>query len=73
MLLPSRVEASVAADAMVRVIDAFVAGLETRSLGFERAVPAERGWPGFDPRDMLRLCIFGSLNGVRSSGRGIAT
>ena len=69
MLLPAMVEDYVSPDAEVRVIDAFVASLDMRSLGFERFTPATTGRPGYDPRDMLRLYLYGYLNGLRSSRR----
>ena len=69
MLLPSMVEDYIAADAAVRVIDAFVDSLDVLALGFERPTPAPTGRPGYDPRDMLRLYIYGDLNRVRSSRR----
>jgi len=59
----------VAADAPVRVIDAFVAGLDVAELGFDRALPAATGRPPYDPRDLLRLYIWGYFNEVRSSRR----
>ena len=40
MLLPSMVEDYIAADAAVRVIDAFVDSLDVLALGFERPTPA---------------------------------
>ena len=36
-------------------------------LGFVRAVPAATGRPGYDPRDLLKLYVYGYLNEVRSS------
>ena len=68
-LLPSRVEDYVASDAAVRVIDAFVAGLDLAALGFVRASPAPTGRPGYDPRDLLKLYVWGYFNEVRSSRR----
>jgi len=52
-----------------RVIDAFVGQLEIGQLGFERADPAETGRPGYDPRDLLKLYLYGYLHQVRSSRR----
>ena len=69
MLLPAMVEDYVDATAAVRVIDAFVDALNIAVLGFERSRPAATGRPGYDPRDMLRLYIYGYLNGLRSSRR----
>jgi transposase len=66
-LLPPCVDDYVAPDALVRIVDAFVASLDLTELGFSRAVAAATGRPGFHPGDMLRLYIWGYLNQVRSS------
>lgn len=68
-LLPAAIEDYVAADAAVRVIDAFVDGLDVKRLGFGRSVPACTGRPPYDPRDLLKLYLYGYLNEVRSSRR----
>ena len=68
-LLPAAIEDYVAADAPVRVIDAFVDGLDVRGLRFGRSVPAATGRPPYDPRDLLKLYLYGYLNEVRSSRR----
>lgn len=69
ILLPETVDEYVSADNPVRFIDAFVARLDMAELGFERAVPAKEGSPGYDPRDLLKLFIYGYLNKTRSSRR----
>jgi len=51
------------------VIEAFVSKLDVAALGFVRAEPAETGRPGYDPRDLLKLYLYGYLNQVRSSRR----
>src|SRR5271156_190203 len=38
-------------------------------LGFERAGAAETGRPGYDPRDLLKLYLYGYLRQLRSSRR----
>ena len=58
-----------AADAAVRAIDAFVDGFDVRGLRFGRSVPAAMGRPPYDPRDLLKLYLYGYLNEVRSSRR----
>jgi transposase len=68
-LLPAAIEDYVAADAAVRVIDAFVDGLDFKGLGFGRSMPACTGRPPYDPRDLLKLYLYGYLNEVRSSRR----
>ena len=57
------------ADHVCRVIDAFVERLEMEQLGFERAEAAETGRPGYDPRDLLKLYLYGYLHQMRSSRR----
>jgi transposase len=66
-LLPACIDDYVVPDSLVRVVDAFVASLDLAELGFNRAVAAASGRPGFQPGDMLRLYIWGYLNQVRSS------
>lgn len=69
VLFPETLDEYVSADNPVRVIDAFVDELDLVKLGFERAVPASEGAPGYDPRDLLKLYIYGYLNRTRSSRR----
>ena len=66
-LLPPSIDDYIAKDAPVRVVDMFVDSLDLAMLGFERAISATTGRPGFHPGDMLRLYIWGYLNQVRSS------
>lgn len=68
-LLPPCVEDYVAAEAAVRVIDAFVEQLDLAALGFGRTSPAETGRPGYHPADLLKLYVYGYLHRVRSSRR----
>jgi len=46
-------------DHVYRVIEAFVNRLDMGGLGFVRAEPAETGRPGYDPRDLLKLYLYG--------------
>jgi transposase len=68
-LFPVVLDDLVPEDHAVRVIDAFVAGLDLGQLGFEKAQPAATGRPPYDPADLLRLYLYGYLNQVRSSRR----
>src|SRR6202046_4236663 len=68
-LFPVVLDEFVPADHMCRVIDAFVEKLMMSELGFERAQAAETGRPGYDPRDLLKLYLYGYLNQIRSSRR----
>ena len=69
VLLPEVLDDYVRPDNPVRFLDAFVAQLDLAALGFQRAVPAETGRPGYDPGDLLRLYLYGYLHRIRSSRR----
>jgi len=69
VLLPEVLDDYVRADNPVRFLDAFVTQLDLGALGFQRAVPAETGRPGYDPGDLLRLYLYGYLHRIRSSRR----
>jgi transposase len=68
-LFPSTLDDLIPSDHVCRVIEAFVARLDVAALGFVRAEPAETGRPGYDPRDVLKLYLYGYLQQVRSSRR----
>jgi transposase len=68
-LFPVVLDDLVPADHVCRVVDAFVNGLKLLELGFERAEAAETGRPGYDPRDLLKLYLYGYLHTIRSSRR----
>jgi transposase len=53
----------------VRVIDAFVEGLDLKQLGFETVEPLDMGRPGYHPSVHLKLYIYGYLYRVQSSRR----
>lgn len=68
-LLPATLDDYIDPDSRVRVIDAFVDQLNIPSLGFLRSAPADTGRPGYDPRDLLKVYIYGYLNEIRASRR----
>jgi transposase len=69
VLFPPAMDDYIAEDSVTRFIDYFVDDLDLIEMGFERAEPEHTGRPGYDPRDMLKLYIYGYLNKVRSSRR----
>lgn len=69
ILFPESLDEYVTAENPVRVIDLFVSMLDMAELGFVRSAPAQTGRPGYDPRHLLRLYIYGYVNRVRSSRR----
>jgi transposase len=68
-LFPVVLDDLIPGDHVCRVIDAFVGHLKMDELGFERAEAAETGRPGYDPRDLLKLYLYGYLHTLRSSRR----
>ena len=67
VLFPDCIDEYVEADAPVRLFDAFIDRLKMDELGFIRSTPAETGTPGYDPRGLLKLYIYGYFYQVRSS------
>jgi hypothetical protein len=50
-------------DNPVRFIGAFVDGLDLTAAGFSHVAPKVTGRPGYAPTDLLKLYIYGYLNG----------
>ena len=67
-LFPERIDDYVDEDSVARVIDVFIDRLDISGLGF-KAEAAETGRPGFHPRTMLKIYVYGYLNQVHSSRR----
>src|SRR5881296_1489406 len=68
-MFPATLDELIPVDHMCRVMEAFVGRLNMAKLGFVRAEPGETGRPGYDPRDLLKLYLYGYLQQVRSSRR----
>lgn len=71
-MLPDCIDDLIDHDNPVRVIDAFVDGLDMTQAGFAKANLNETGRPPYDPRDLLKLYIYGYFNRIRSSRRLMA-
>lgn len=54
-------------DHLVRVIEAYVARLDLRVLGFSKAQARQTGRPSYDPADLLKLYLYGYFQLIRSS------
>ena len=61
ILFPERLDDAMAAEHLVRFIDAFVDHLNLTTLGCQRATPAATGRPAYHPADLLKLYMYGSL------------
>ncbi len=68
-LLPNSIDEYITNENPVRVIDAFVESLDMESMEFVRATPKNTGRPGYNPKDLLKLYIYGYMNRIRSSRR----
>jgi transposase len=68
-LFPEVLDEVVGRDDPVRVIDAFVEGLDLEDLGFSKVAAEEMGRPPYAPGDLLKLYIYGYLHRVRASRR----
>jgi transposase len=67
LLLPQTIDDYVADNNAVRAIAAFLERLDFVELGFVRGQAAETGRPGYDPRLLMGLYLWGHLNGLCSS------
>jgi transposase len=68
-LLPERIDEFVSEENPVRVIDAFVAELDLRQLGFDGMDLAETGRPRYHPATLLKIYLYGYLNRIQSTRR----
>jgi transposase len=69
-LLPAQIEDYVARDNPVRAIDAYVDAIDVEKAGFLLAGSnGGRGQPPYDPKDLLKLYIYGYTHRIRSSRR----
>jgi len=71
-LLPDSIEDLIGQDNSVRVIDAFIESLDMKATGFQRSTPNITGRPSYDPRDLLKLYVYGYFNKIRSSRKLMA-
>jgi transposase len=69
ILFPASIDDYIDGNSTVRVIDAFVSSLDLSEMKFIRYEPNETGRPPYDPKDILRLYIYGYMNRIRSSRR----
>ena len=67
VLLPETLDDFIPQDSYVRFLDQFVDSFDLATLGFSHAVAAETGRPPYDPADLLKLYLYGSLSRLNSS------
>jgi transposase len=69
ILFPDSIDDYIEENSVVRVIDAFINSLDLSALEFTRPEPNETGRPAYNPKDMLKLYVYGYMNKIRSSRR----
>jgi transposase len=69
ILLPDCIEDYVDDDNSVRVIEAYINSLDMAALGRSRPEPNTTGRPMHDPKDVLKLYLYGYMNRLRFSRR----
>lgn len=57
----------IAPDSEVRILEAFVQSLNLQALGFDKTETAHTGRKPFHPAALLKLYLYGYMNGIRSS------
>jgi transposase len=63
-LFPETIDDYIAEDNEVQFIDAFVENIE---IEFKYSTTNETGRPPYNPKDLLKLYLYGYINGIRSS------
>lgn len=66
-LFPESIEDYITSENTVRFIEAFGEKLDVIKLGFQHAKVDKTGRPPYNPRDLLKLYLYGYLNRVRTS------
>lgn len=67
IMFPEYVEDYVDNNNPVRVIDEYVETLDLKGMGFTKAKEIRQGAPGYHPSTLMKLYLYGYLNGIRSS------
>ncbi len=66
-MFPEYLEDYIGEDNIVRVIDEYVETLDFKAMGFTKTQENRSGAPGYHPSTLMKLYLYGYLNGVRSS------
>jgi len=67
LIFPEVIDDYVSKDNPVRFIDAFIDMLDMIKLGFTHSLTSKTGRKPYNPKDLLKLYIYGYLNQIRSS------
>lgn len=67
IMFPEYVEDYIEEDNPVRVIDEYIETIDFSEMGFTKTRENRPGAPGYHPSSLMKLYLYGYLNGVRSS------
>lgn len=68
-LFPESIDDYIKENNPVRIIDAYIERLDMKALGFCKAECPPVGRPPYNPKDLLKLYLYGYLNRIRTSRR----
>ena len=68
-LFPELLDDYISQDNPIRVVEAFVEGLDMHGMKFNRVEASNTGRPGYRPSTLLKLYIYGYLNRIQTSRR----
>lgn len=66
-VLPETIDEYISDNNPVRVIDVFIENLDLEKATFAKPTPFRDGRPSYNPKDLLKLYIYGYFNKIRSS------
>lgn len=66
-LMPEAIEDYIPENSPVRFLDAYVESLDMQAYGFNHSELNYTGRPPYNPKDLLKLYLYGYLNRIRSS------
>lgn len=66
-ILPNYLDDYIDEENYTRVIDAFVEHIDIEKHNFTKINKSGRGAPSYNPKDLLKLYLYGYMNGIRSS------
>jgi transposase len=69
IFFPDSIDDYIEENSTVRVIEAFINSLDLCALAFTRYEPEQTGRPAYNPKDILKLYVYGYMNRIRSSRR----
>ncbi|HEY5583084.1 MAG TPA: transposase [Ruminiclostridium sp.] len=67
MAFPEIIDEYISGNNPVRVIDVFIENLDLEKAALTKPTPFREGRPAYNPKDLLKIYIYGYFNKIRSS------